>query len=102
MATSSTADFFAMEQADGTEVPSLVMRGFGLLVASLLPAVFWTVVAAHLGWLLGADFEAGPLALLGLAIALFLAAVCGPIMLRGCGQRLRELVLRFASPVCCM
>lgn len=52
----------------------------GLAVVSLLPALFWTAIIAQAGQLYGLSFSASSLTLTGSAIALFLAAVCAPLM----------------------
>lgn len=54
----------------------------GVLLASVLPAAFWTAVLAEGGRLWGVSFNATALLTTGGSIAMFLAAVCAPIMLR--------------------
>ena len=54
----------------------------GLIIVSVLPALFWTTVLAQTGELYGVSFPAQSLAMTGGAIALFLAAICAPLMAR--------------------
>lgn len=54
----------------------------GVMIAALLPAVFWTTAAAGVGAVFGVTFALSSLVLAGSAIAVFLGAVCAPVMLR--------------------
>jgi hypothetical protein len=54
----------------------------GVMIAALLPAVFWTSAAAGVGALFGVTFALSSLLIVGSAIAAFLGAVCAPIMLK--------------------
>jgi hypothetical protein len=68
-----------------TTVPArlaLTYRLAGLAVAMLLPAAFWVAIAAGLAHAAGATISTPALFVTGVAIALFLGAVCAPIMLK--------------------
>lgn len=52
----------------------------GLAIAALLPAVFWTIVAASVGRYFGFDVSPSALAYTGSGIGLFLTAVCAPMI----------------------
>jgi hypothetical protein len=54
----------------------------GIAVAALFPALFWTGLALGIGSLMGVTIAASTLIVSGSSIALFLGAVCAPIMLR--------------------
>lgn len=54
----------------------------GLALAALMPALFWTGAIAGAGGVLGFSIALSTLVLTGTAIALFLGAVCAPLMLR--------------------
>jgi hypothetical protein len=54
----------------------------GVMIAALMPAVFWTATAAGVGALFGVTFTISALVIAGSAIAVFLGAVCAPVMLR--------------------
>ncbi len=55
----------------------------GVMIAALLPAIFWTATAAGIGALFGITFALSSLLLAGSAIAAFLGAVCAPVMVKG-------------------
>lgn len=57
-------------------------QAVGLTIATLVPAAFWTALLAGAGELIEIEIAAATLALFGSSIALFLGAVCAPIMLR--------------------
>ncbi len=60
-------------------------RGYrlaGLAVASLAPALFWAVMLALTSNWLNAPLSMLTIEITGVAIALFLAAVCAPLILR--------------------
>lgn len=61
---------------------TLATRSVGLFVTSVVPAALWTFLIAEIAYLFDADIEAHALAAFASAVALFLAAVCSPIMLR--------------------
>ena len=67
--------------ATETTQPTLGVKLAGLAVATLVPAMFWVAVLAGTASLFGVTFAASALAMTGAAIALFLAAVCAPVML---------------------
>lgn len=54
----------------------------GVAVISLLPAIFWTVAIVGLLHVFSITVPVATAALLGMAIAVFLASVCAPIMMR--------------------
>ncbi len=63
-------------------VNDVAAKLIGVTLAALLPAIFWTATAAGVGAVFGVTFALSSLLLAGSAIAAFLGAVCGPIMLR--------------------
>jgi hypothetical protein len=67
-------------------------RLVGIAIAALVPAIFWSVVieiAAH--WL-GTSMSPVTVATVGATIALFLFAVCAPLMLRNSTHDRHEAV----------
>lgn len=80
----------AARSAADTISPAAAARGYndrafkaaGLAFAAILPAMFWTVLAAAVAPVLGYAVAPAGLVALGCTIALFLTAVCAPIMLR--------------------
>ncbi len=58
------------------------LRFVGLAIAALVPAVFWVVLLALAGNWLNAPLSLLTIEITGAAIALFLAAVCAPMILR--------------------
>ena len=54
----------------------------GIFLVSVLPALFWTLVIAQAGHAFNATFTTSGLAMVCGAMALFLAAVCTPLMAR--------------------
>lgn len=80
----------AARSAADTVRPAAAARGYndrafkaaGLAFAAILPAMFWTLLVAFAAPVLGYAVAPAALVALGCAIALFLAAVCAPIMLR--------------------
>jgi hypothetical protein len=68
-----------------TPVTARLTRAYrlvGLAVATLLPAAFWVGLAAALAQAAGATISTPALVIAAAAIALFLGAVCFPIMLK--------------------
>ena len=61
--------------------PDWAYRGIGFVLVTIFPAMFWTAVAAAIAPALGIVVTASGLAMLGAAITVFLAAVCGPLLL---------------------
>lgn len=57
-------------------------RVMGLMIASMVPAIFWTVMIAGVGKLAGAVIHPSALVLLGAAFALLAAVACAPLILR--------------------
>ncbi len=57
----------------------------GLLIVAVVPALFWTLLAAFGMYLSGYEVGKNTTVLIGLALAIagFLSAVCGPILKRG-------------------
>ncbi len=64
--------------AQGSRVHAL----FGLAAASVLPAAFWVGLAASIGRGTGVNISTPILTLAGAAIAVFLAVICAPIVLK--------------------
>ncbi|MET0409453.1 MAG: hypothetical protein ABW006_13910 [Hyphomicrobium sp.] len=60
----------------------LAMRLVGIAIAALLPAVFWSAVIEVVSRALGTPLSPLAITTIGAAIALFLFAVCTPLMLR--------------------
>ncbi|MBR2537412.1 MAG: hypothetical protein IKE66_15190 [Hyphomicrobium sp.] len=58
-------------------------RVAGLLFASIVPALFWTVVARGIAHIAGITVTATALVAAGIMIAAFLGYVCAPLILRG-------------------
>jgi hypothetical protein len=76
-----------------TEIPSLAeassgarqskLAGItGVAIASLIPAVFWSVVIELVSLWLGTPLSPFAIMIVGGGITLFLFAVCAPLMLR--------------------
>lgn len=59
-----------------------MFKAAGLAFAGLVPALFWTGIIAAAGLMFGYRVAPAVLVALGGAIALFLIAVCAPIILR--------------------
>ncbi len=59
-----------------------VFKFAGVVLAMAIPALFWTAVLAIAAPAAGIAATASALGLTGAAIALFLGAVCAPVMLR--------------------
>ena len=57
-------------------------RVAGLLFASILPAIFWMIVAESIAVAAGVAITAKALTAVGVAVAMFLGYVCAPIILR--------------------
>ena len=69
-----------------TARPSPQIRGarfVGLVVASFVPAVFWSALIAAVAIWCGAPLAPATIAFTCAAITAFLAAVCAPFVLRG-------------------
>ncbi len=77
-------------------VRSLAARAAGLAIACLIPALFWSAAAALVSHWLGSPLSLSAIELIGGAIALFLAVVCAPIMLRGEPEQGSEPVPQYA------
>lgn len=54
----------------------------GLAIASLVPAVFWMILIDTAATSLGTPLALHTIWIMGAAIAVFLAAVCAPLILR--------------------
>lgn len=63
-------------------VHDVAAKYIGVMIAALLPAFFWTASAAGVSAFFGVTFAISSLILAGSAIAVFLGAVCAPIMLK--------------------
>ncbi len=57
-------------------------RAAGIVAVALIPALFWTGMMVGVGAMFGTTFEMTTLIAISSSIALFLSAVCAPIMLR--------------------
>ncbi len=57
-------------------------RAAGIVAVALIPALFWTGMMVGIGAMFGTTFETTTLVATSSSIALFLTAVCAPIMLR--------------------
>ena len=86
MATTTTAAPTVAETADHAGHSRAWKHGHGRFVgigiASLVPAVFWSVVIELVSAWLGSPLSPTAIAMVGGGIALFLFAVCAPLMLR--------------------
>jgi hypothetical protein len=60
----------------------IAYRLAGLTCATILPAVFWIALAAAFAQLSGTHVSASALLVAGAAIAVFLGAVCAPIVMK--------------------
>lgn len=80
IAARSAAD--TISAATARRADDRVFKATGLAFAALVPALFWTGLIAAAGPLLGYAVPPAALMALGATIALFLTAVCAPIMLR--------------------
>lgn len=78
MTFSAYAASVARVEDEGGLVPKVV----GLTIATLLPAAFWATLLAAYDRVFDTPFTNASIAFVAIAIAMFLAAVCGPIMLR--------------------
>ena len=65
-----------------TDEANTVSRLAGLTIASMFPALFWASLLAAYVRVFDAPLTNASIAFVAIAIAMFLAAVCGPIMLR--------------------
>jgi hypothetical protein len=61
---------------------SLAQRCIGLAAAAAFPALFWAGLAATTAPAIGFTVTTFAASAFGVAVALFLAAICAPIMLR--------------------
>jgi hypothetical protein len=59
----------------------------GLAIASLAPAIFWMVVIEIVAYWLGRPLSPATITMVGATIALFLFAICAPLMLRADADR---------------
>ncbi|HML29693.1 MAG TPA: hypothetical protein PKE16_12805 [Hyphomicrobium sp.] len=80
-ATTSTA-IHTIEEPVRRSQQSVVVRFAGVAIASLLPAFFWSVIIWLGALWLGKPLSSSTVMIVGGAIALFLFAVCAPLMLR--------------------
>lgn len=69
------------EPARGAQRSSLA-RFAGVLIASLVPAAFWSFLIELGSLWLGMPLASSTIVIIGAAIALFLFAICAPLMLR--------------------
>lgn len=82
MRTATTSAITSIDAPEGAARRSFAARVGGLLVASLVPAIFWCAVLAIGSHWIGKPLSLSTIVLTGVAIAIFLAAVCAPLMLR--------------------
>ncbi|WP_081741022.1 hypothetical protein [Hyphomicrobium sp. 802] len=80
-ATTSTA-IHAIEETTRVAHPSGFSRFAGLAIASLVPAAFWSAILAVGALWLDKPLSSKTILMVGAAIALFLFAICAPLMLR--------------------
>lgn len=80
-ATTSTAMHTIQEPARGSQ-QSVAVRFAGVAIAAVLPAIFWSIIIWLGALWLGKPLSASTVMTVGGAIALFLFAVCAPLMLR--------------------
>lgn len=66
-----------------TAVPATAFRLGGLLLAIVIPALFWPLALSGLASAAGVTLSSNMLVVAGCSIGAFVAAVCAPIMLRG-------------------
>ncbi|MBS0251371.1 MAG: hypothetical protein JSR78_09950 [Proteobacteria bacterium] len=78
--TSTTID--AIEEPSRALGQSSMVRIAGLAVASLFPAAFWSAVLGFGALWLGKPLSSTTIMVVGASIALFLFAICAPLMLR--------------------
>ncbi|MFT3730072.1 MAG: hypothetical protein QM780_01425 [Hyphomicrobium sp.] len=82
MRTVSTAAIPTIDRPKRVGERSGSARLVGVAIASLIPAVFWSaIIELGAAWL-GKPLSSATIAVIGMAIALFLFAVCAPLMLR--------------------
>lgn len=82
MRSATTTAIPAMhEPARGAQRSSFARFG-GVMIASLVPAVFWSLLIELGSLWLGRPLASSTIVIIGAAIALFLFAVCAPLMLR--------------------
>lgn len=80
-ATTSNA-IHAIEETTRVARPSGFSRFAGLAIASLVPAAFWSAILALGALWLDKPLSYSTVLMVGAAIALFLFAICAPLMLR--------------------
>jgi hypothetical protein len=80
---SVATDKFLIAAAASAQTQSPVhLAALGLSIAVIVPALFWTAVLAGVGMVTKIELAAASLLFTGFAIAMFLGAVCAPIMFR--------------------
>jgi hypothetical protein len=62
----------------------------GLAMASLIPSLFWTILIELVSLSLGVHISPFGLAIFGFGIAVFLAAVCAPLVLRSSATEVKS------------
>lgn len=65
-------------------------RAIGLVVAMSVPATFWTFAMASAGMLAGYPIPTALLLIVAIAIVVFLAFVCSPLILGNVAERARR------------
>lgn len=66
-----------------TRVVQVSDRAIGFFVVAVLPGVFWTLLIAAAGWLLGHNFSVAALSATGAAITAFLGLIFAAFSMRG-------------------
>lgn len=78
----SSTHALSLARAEPVLLPGQAYRVAGLLFASIVPALFWMMIAHGVARFAGIAMTATALAATGGMIAAFLGYVCAPIMLR--------------------
>ncbi|MBS0232897.1 MAG: hypothetical protein JSR99_05365 [Proteobacteria bacterium] len=83
MRTATTSAIPAVDSPDRAVGWSFAARLGGIAIASLTPAIFWCAILEFGSDWLGYPLSTRSVALIGSGIAVFLFAICAPLMLRG-------------------
>lgn len=81
----SATDTVAHAETEAGSAGRTSTRFFGVLIASVGPALFWAGALAGVSALAGIEVSTGILATLGVAIAVFLSIIVAPMILRSTG-----------------
>jgi hypothetical protein len=82
MRSATTTAIPAMDESARSAQRSSFARFGGVAIAALVPAVFWSFIIELGSLWLGMPLASSTIVIVGAAIALFLFAVCAPLMLR--------------------